>query len=173
MKEKPKDERESEQLDFLNGKINEIVNRNPADLMKKGPQIEEEKREKFSENEELPKNILILDTETTGFDREKDRCIEVGSILFNVVNRAVLAQQSFLLPVEKNDAEKINNIPAEITRLPQPIEPAIEYFESLVLFSDLIIAHNVEFDKKWFGTDKLPLINKKWIFFLMQPEYLS
>ena len=65
--------------------------------------------------------------------------------------------------VEKNNAEKINNIPAEITRLPQPLVEAIKYFDSLVQASDLIVAHNVEFDKKWFGIDKLPEIDKRWI----------
>nr|WP_269625553.1 3'-5' exonuclease [Prochlorococcus marinus] len=113
--------------------------------------------------EHFPKNILILDTETTGLDSENDDCLEVGSILFNVKSRAVLAQQSFLLPVEINKAEKINNIPAEITRLPQPLSEAIKYFESLVQVSDVIVAHNAEFDMKWFGLNKLPQIEKQWI----------
>ena len=75
----------------------------------------------------------------------------------------MLAQQSFLLPVEINNAEKINNIPSEITRLPQPLSEAIKYFESLVRVSNLIVAHNAEFDKKWFGLKKLPQIEKPWI----------
>nr|WP_269613858.1 3'-5' exonuclease [Prochlorococcus marinus] len=113
--------------------------------------------------EHFPENILILDTETTGLDNEKDDCLEVGSILFNVKSRSVLAQQSFLLPVEINNAEKINNIPAEITRFPQPLSEAIKYFESLVRVSDVIVAHNAEFDMKWFGLNKLPQIEKPWI----------
>ena len=75
----------------------------------------------------------------------------------------MLAQQSFLLPVENNKAEKINNIPAEITRLPQPVSEAIKYFESLVRVSDVIVAHNAEFDMKWFGLNRLPQIDKQWI----------
>ena len=73
--------------------------------------------------------LIWFDLETTGLDKEKDYCLEVGSILFNVKSRSVLAQQSFLLPVMKNNAEKINNIPAEITRLPQPLTEAINYFK--------------------------------------------
>ena len=118
---------------------------------------------KFLSKEHFPENILILDTETTGLDNENDDCLEVGSILFNVKSRSVLAQQSFLLPVEINNAEKINNIPAEITRLPQPLSEAIKYFESLVRVSDVIVAHNAEFDMKWFGLNKLPQIEKQWI----------
>ena len=122
-----------------------------------------EERPEILKKENSPQNILILDTETTGLDNEKDDCLEVGSILFNVKNRSVLAQQSFLLPVEINNAEKINNIPAEITRLPQPLSEAIKYFESLVRVSDVIVAHNAEFDMKWFGLNKLPQIEKQWI----------
>ena len=118
---------------------------------------QEERLTNFTE-EHLPQNILILDTETTGLDNRNDNCLEVGSILFNVKSRSVLAQQSFLLPVEYNNAEKINNIPAEITRLPQPLSEAIIYFESLVRVSDVIVAHNAEFDKKWFGFNQLPQI---------------
>ena len=58
----------------------------------------------------LPKNLLILDTETTGLDAHTDFCIEVGAILFNVGKRSVLSQISFLLPVNENPAESINKI---------------------------------------------------------------
>ena len=67
------------------------------------------------------------------------------------------------MPVKNNNAQKINNIPAEITRLPQPLSEAIQYFESLVRVSDVIVAHNAEFDMKWFGLNKLPQIEKQWI----------
>ena len=56
-----------------------------------------------------------------------------------------------------------SNIPAEITRLPQPLSEAIKYFESLVRLSDVIVAHNAEFDMKWFGLNKMPQIKKPWI----------
>ena len=122
-----------------------------------------EERVEILSKEHFPKNILILDTQTTGLDNEIDDCLEVGSILFNVKSRSVLAQQCFLLRVEINNAEKINNIPAEITRLPQPLFEAIKYFESLVHVSDVIVAHNAEFDMKWFGLNRLPQIDKQWI----------
>ena len=34
---------------------------------------------------------------------------------------------------------------------------------NLVLVSNAIVAHNAEFDKKWFGLKKLPQIEKPWI----------
>ena len=163
MKEEQNHQKESEQLGFLYETTKEISNKKDIDLEVKSSLNSKEERVEILREEQLPKNILILDTETTGLDNKNDDCLEVGSILFNVKTRSVLAQQSFLLPVENNNAEKINNIPAEITRLPQPLPEAIKYFESLVRVSDVIVAHNAEFDMKWFGLNKLPQIEKKWI----------
>ena len=163
MKEEQNHQKESEQLGFLYETTKEISNKKDIDLGVKSSLNSKEERVEILREEQLPKNILILDTETTGLDNKNDDCLEVGSILFNVKTRSVLAQQSFLLPVENNNAEKINNIPAEITRLPQPLSEAIKYFESLVRVSDVIVAHNAEFDMKWFGLNKLPQIEKKWI----------
>lgn len=163
VKEEPNHQKESEQLNFLDETTKEIANEKEKDLGVKSPLQSKDERFGILRNEHFPENILILDTETTGLDNENDDCLEVGSILFNVKSRSVLAQQSFLLPVEINNAEKINNIPAEITRLPQPLSEAIKYFESLVRVSNVIVAHNAEFDKKWFGLKKLPQIEKPWI----------
>ena len=163
VKEEQNHQKESEQLNFLDETTKEITNEKEKDLGVKSPLQSKDERFGILRNEYFPENILILDTETTGLDNENDDCIEVGSILFNVKSRSVLAQQSFLLPVEINNAEKINNIPAEITRLPQPLSEAIKYFESLVRVSNVIVAHNAEFDKKWFGLKKLPQIEKPWI----------
>ena len=163
VKEEQNHQKESEQLNFLDETTKEIANEKEKDLVVKSPLQPKDERFGILRNEHFPENILILDTETTGLDNENDDCLEVGSILFNVKSRSVLAQQSFLLPVEINNAEKINNIPAEITRLPQPFSEAIKYFESLVRVSNVIVAHNAEFDKKWFGLKKLPQIEKPWI----------
>ena len=167
VKEEQNYQKESKQLDFLNGTIEpkEKEKEKEKEKDRRRNSSKKLKKELIENPQTQPslKNILILDTETTGLDNENDDCLEVGSILFNVKSRSVLAQQSFLLPVENNNAEKINNIPAEITRLPQPIFEAIKYFESLVQASDVIVAHNAEFDMKWFGLKKLPQIKKTWI----------
>ncbi len=163
MKEEHNHQEESEQLGFLYETPKEIRNQKAKDLGEESSLKSNEERVEILSKEHFPENILILDTETTGLDNKIDDCLEVGSILFNVKSRSVLAQQSFLLPVQINNAEKINNIPAEITRLPQPLSEAIKYFESLVRVSDVIVAHNAEFDMKWFGLNKLPQIEKQWI----------
>ncbi len=111
----------------------------------------------------LPGMLLIVDTETTGLDFEKDHCLEVGVILFHVKSRSVLAQQSFLMPVEANAAEPINRIPAEITRLSQPWGKGLEYLEALIDATDVLVAHNAAFDKQWFGKGSLPYVSKPWL----------
>ena len=111
----------------------------------------------------IPQTLLILDTETTGLDPQENDCLEVGVILFHVDSRSVLAQHSFLIPVENNQAEFINHIPAEITQLKQPWKEALEYFELLLNSSDAIVAHNAAFDRQWFGKPPLPAVSKQWI----------
>jgi len=115
-----------------------------------------------NENKNIEK-ILILDTETTGLDENKDEVVEIGCILFHVSSKSVLSQLSFLFPVSSNEAQHVNGIPAEVSNISQPWEDGLNFFLKLVNCCDLIVAHNVEFDKKWFGRGKLPILNKKWI----------
>ena len=117
-----------------------------------------------SSEEPFPESLLIIDTETTGLNHETDQCIEIGAILFHVNSRAVLAQQSFLLPVTSNSAQAINRIPAEVTRLNQPWQEGLLYFKGLVGAADVLVAHNAAFDRKWFGKKPLPDLSiKPWI----------
>ena len=109
------------------------------------------------------RTLLIIDTETTGLDPQLDHCLEVGVILFDVPSRQLLAQQSFLLPVEANAAEAINRIPAAATKLPQPWRPALSYLQSLLDAADVLVAHNAAFDRQWFGRGHLPATDKPWL----------
>ena len=111
----------------------------------------------------IPEKLLIIDTETTGLNPDRDHCLEVGCILFHVPSRAVLAQQSFLLPVARNAAEAINRIPAEVTRLEQPWQEGLAYLQSLMDAADLLVAHNVNFDRQWFGRAPLPEASGPWL----------
>ena len=115
-----------------------------------------------NQNNKIEK-ILILDTETTGLDENKNEVIEIGCILFHVSSKSVLTQLSFLFPVSNNDAEHINGISPEVANVDQPWEEGLNFFLKLVDSTDLIVAHNVEFDRKWFGKGKLPKLSKKWI----------
>lgn len=120
-------------------------------------------RPKTGEPSATPATLLILDTETSGLDPEADACLEIGAILFDVASRSVLAQQSFLLPVEANAAEAINRIPAAVTRLPQPWVEGLHWFQHLVEAADVLVAHNTAFDRQWFGRGHLPAVERPWL----------
>ena len=155
--------KEANQLDFLQNEIgdssfkSEVGNEVLKNLKK--PMLEPLIN---NQNKKLDK-ILILDTETTGLDENKDEVVEIGCILFHVSSKSVLSQLSFLFPVSSNEAQHVNGIPAEVSNISQPWEDGLNFFLKLVNCCDLIVAHNVEFDKKWFGRGKLPILNKKWI----------
>jgi DNA polymerase-3 subunit epsilon len=111
------------------------------------------------------KNILIIDTETTGTDPADGACvIEVAGILFDVGLRDVVAQCSFLLPSETNDAEHINRIRPELTRsAPWLRMPMLKAFYRMARGADYAVAHNAEFDRKWFKSHWLPELGLQWI----------
>lgn len=97
--------------------------------------------------------LLIVDTETTGLDKEKDQVIEVAAILYSVEHRTILQQISTLLPVISNPQKRINKISVEASSkvyvdLQEPIY-------NLGKESDYIIAHNADFDKQWFDDQHL------------------
>ena len=84
-----------------------------------------------NQNKKIEK-ILILDTETTGLDENKDEVIEIGCILFDVSFKCVLSQVSFLFPVNNNEAEHVNGISAEVTNIYQPWEDGLNFFLKLI-----------------------------------------
>ena len=110
-----------------------------------------------------PERLLILDTETTGLEPSRHRCIEVGAVLFSVPHRAVLSQLSFLLPCESNEARRVNGIDPEATRQPQPWQQSLDCLQALVDCADVMLAHNAAFDRQWFGQGALPAIDKPWL----------
>ena len=79
--------------------------------------------------------LLILDTETTGLNAEVDQVLEVGAILFCVPQRAVLAQLSFLLPVEDNAAQALNGISPAATQAAQPWQQSLLLLQQLASLS--------------------------------------
>ena len=111
--------KELNQLDFLHDKINT----NPSE-------------ERVTNKNKKIEKVLILDTETTGLDENKDEVIEIGCILFDVSFKCVLSQVSFLFPVNNNEAEHLNGKSAEVTHISQPWEDGLNFFLKLVDCSD-------------------------------------
>jgi DNA polymerase-3 subunit epsilon len=111
----------------------------------------------------VPQRLLIVDTETTGLDPQRDRCIELGAVLFDLPRRSVLSQVSLLLPCEQNAAQAVNGIDPELTQQPQPWQQGLQWFEALLASADLVVAHNAAFDRQWFGRAPLPAIDQPWL----------
>ena len=115
------------------------------------------------ESVSVPRTLLIVDTETTGIDPGKDRCVELGAVLFSVPDRTTLCQVSVLFPVLQNAAEFINRIPAQATQRKQPWQQALRLFTAMARQADAAVAHHAAFDSRWFGVDPLPPLNLPWI----------
>ena len=107
--------------------------------------------------------LLILDTETTGLNPQRDQVIEVGAILFSVPQRSVLSQVSFLLPSPVNPAEPLNGIAPAATSAPQPWRQSLALLQELATSAQLAVAHNAAFDRAWFGAGQLPDLPLPWL----------
>jgi DNA polymerase-3 subunit epsilon len=107
--------------------------------------------------------LLIIDLETTGLDPETDLPSELGAILYSIPERCTIQQISTLFPVVKNPAENINHISAKASQTVKNTELVMTLLKKWVNMSDYLVAHNVEFDRKWFGKGILPVINKPWL----------
>jgi DNA polymerase-3 subunit epsilon len=97
--------------------------------------------------------VLIIDTETTGLKADKDQVIEVAGVLYSVNNQTTIQQVSTLLPAGSNPAERINRIkPGALRNITGELaDPGMSMLTRMAQKAELIVAHNAEFDKKWFG----------------------
>lgn len=105
----------------------------------------------------MMREILILDTETSGLDSAKDHLIEVGLVRWSVEHRTTLASLSWLVQAPENPAQAINGIPPAILvhgQRPEWVRGVVAEWASA---ADAIAAHN-DFDRQWF-----PELGKPWI----------
>ena len=112
-------------------------------------------------------NVLIVDTETTGVDASS-QCIEVGAVLYCISLQVVLSEISFLIPLPPNvvnEAEFVNKIPADATRLitKDLLDVKIRALREMARNADCAVAHNAEFDRRWFGEDGPVHLPIKWV----------
>lgn len=118
------------------------------------------------------KNVLIVDTETTGLDPSIGcQIIELASVLYSVEYKTILQQFSTLLPCRDNPQYSINRINVDATKFSlDSSHKGLLFFESMIDACDYIVAHNAEFDKSFLEADimcmpssKSDYFGKKWI----------
>lgn len=109
------------------------------------------------------KTCLIIDTETTGLDRDKDRVIEIGAILYSIELQTSLASVSMLAVGGENPAEYINHIPVAALAQQEPcVEGAgLSMLTEMIAYADCFVAHNAEFDESFLKWDQLPWVCTK------------
>lgn len=110
---------------------------------------------------------IILDTETTGRDPNKDKIIELGMILFEydpVTGQAfrildtynALEDPGMPIPPE---ASSVNGITDDMVAGLRLDDAAIE---NMVLDADILIAHNSQFDRAFLERRMPVFMNKPW-----------
>lgn len=107
--------------------------------------------------------LLILDTETTGLTPGRDLLIEVAAVTYCTDSATTLAGVHFLIPTtEPNRAEHIKHISG--TALNQRGIPGMaEVFMKMYEDCDVVIAHNVAFDRKFIEAQWPQLVGKPWV----------
>ena len=109
-------------------------------------------------------HLLIIDTETGGLDSNKYPLIEIGAIFYSTEHRSIISNFSILLPTKYNGSFHINKIDPKITNiLSEPlVEKSLNLFQEMIYESDVIVAHNAVFDKKFLM--QIPFVIKQpWI----------
>lgn len=97
------------------------------------------------------KNVLILDTETTGIHPSNAELIEVGALLYNLQYKKVIQTCAAFLPCKDNAAFHINYIEPEWTQQANG-HGAIEMILEMAYEADCIVAHYAQFDKMFMAT---------------------
>jgi len=95
--------------------------------------------------------VLVLDTETTGFDPEENDCIEVAGVMYSVEHACVIESYASLIAVDgPNDAEPVNHISEPSYKQWGATPEGV--WERVALMAeecDAILAHNADFDRQW------------------------
>jgi DNA polymerase-3 subunit epsilon len=113
------------------------------------------------------RNVLIVDTETTGLDPAVDRVIEIGAILYSLEAASPLACVSYLLRSENatNPAASVNRIPEAALRYVDhlDVQPlAFRLLDEMAKSAACILAHNAAFDRSFLaGLGYFP--DRPWI----------
>lgn len=116
--------------------------------------------------------LCAYDIETTGLDRQKDRMIEVGLVLYSTGQKKILESTGFMVRSDVFVTQEITELTgvtqAAIDRFGYEAESALEVFNDFVKQADAVIGHNVlRFDQPITENASkrlnIPLEQKLWI----------
>lgn len=110
------------------------------------------------------RRILILDTETTGLDHEKDLVIEVAVARYDIEHATVLDSFASLIRTGSgNAAEAVNRIPAS-SLLDAPFPDEVwSRVEQMASTCDVVAAHRADFDRPFVERALGGPIHKPWM----------
>jgi DNA polymerase III subunit epsilon len=107
--------------------------------------------------------VLVFDTETTGLPTERNpsiyethkwpHIIQLSYIIYDITNNSVVIIVNDYINIDDNieiskESQKIHNISREMLNDGIQIREALYKLNNYVLNTDLIIGHNVSFDKR-------------------------
>jgi len=99
------------------------------------------------------KRLLVFDTETTGLKNSKEYILQLCFIVYDIPKKEIIRTYNSYIKIPPNieikeEITKINGITREICdEKGVPIEDALLEFAHEYLCSDIIVAHNLDFDK--------------------------
>lgn len=114
------------------------------------------------------KNLICLDTETTGFNPEHDRIIEIGcvNITKGIANKTIFQQYINPLRSVPYSSVKVHGLTQEFLSQFKPFDEYIKEFLNFIKDATLII-HNATFDLKFLNAElqriNLPTIKNEII----------
>lgn len=111
---------------------------------------------------------LIIDTETNHLSPEHGERVEIGAIMFSMRSASILTCFSTVLPTrDGNVLAHINHVPEDATREIGEIALRTAYVETvwellsvLIAQSDVVVAHNAQFDKPWWNG---AILKRPWV----------
>lgn len=100
------------------------------------------------------KTLLVVDTETSSLDPETGSLLEVAAAVWSVEHRSLVRARSWLVQAESNQAVAINGIPERLLTRGVERDVVMHQVHSIAIKEcDALVAHNADFDAKWFSPE--------------------